>query len=263
MRTTFAIVPAAGRGLRMVSKEPKQFLTLAGKPILVHTIEKLASTSFVTHIVLVVPADFVTHVQQMLQQFCGSQAGRKGFSTALVPTLPTSDDRDDMLRNGALPSISVVVGGKERQDSVLNALQTLPEDCEWVMIHDGVRPFVSLRLLEDAWRAAHHTGAAIAALSVTDTVKRVHGQQVVETLPRDEIKLVQTPQIFRKDLIVAAYAKARQFGWSGTDDACFVERLNFKVQVVEGETTNIKVTTPADLDWAAWFLSSQNRDWAD
>lgn len=260
MRTTFAIVPAAGRGLRMVSKEPKQFLTVAGKPILVHTLEKLASTSFIAHIVLVVPADFLTHVQQMLQQFCRGQSGRMAFSTAPGPTLPTSDVRDDMSRTVAPPSISVVVGGKERQDSVLNALQTLPDDCEWVMIHDGVRPFVSLRLLEDAWRAAHRTGAAIAALSVTDTVKRVQGQQVVETLPRDEIKLVQTPQIFRKDLILAAYAKAREFGWSGTDDACFVERLNFKVQVVEGELTNIKVTTPADLEWAAWFCSAQKSD---
>ena len=257
MRTTFAVVPAAGRGLRMASKGPKQFLTLAGKPILVHTIEKLAATSFISHIVLVVPTDFLAHTQQMLEEFYGKQTDRMAFSKVSAPSSPTPAVRSDPSPNSALPSITMVVGGKERQDSVLNALQTLPNDCEWVMIHDGVRPFVSLRLLEDTWRAAHRTGAAIAALSVTDTVKRVQGQQVLETLPRDEIKLVQTPQIFRKDLILAAYAKAQEFGWSGTDDASFAERLGINVQVVEGEPTNIKVTTPADLEWAAWFFSSQ------
>lgn len=260
MRTAFAIVPAAGRGLRMAGKGPKQFLTLAGKPILVHTIEKLASTTFISHIVLVVPADFLTHAQQMLEQFTGRQTHPMPFHKVSGPSSPTSDVRDDTSPNIALPPITMVVGGKERQDSVLNALQILPEDCEWVMIHDGVRPFVSRRLLEDTWRAAQLTGVAIAALSVNDTVKRVRGQQVLETLPRDEIKLVQTPQIFRKDLILAAYAKAQELGWTGTDDASFAERLGINVQVVEGEPTNIKVTTPADLEWAAWFFSSQKSD---
>lgn len=260
MHTTFAVIPAAGRGLRMAGKGPKQFLTIAGKPILVHTIEKLAATSFISHIVLVVPADFFAHSQQMLDDFCGKQMG-------LMPSGKTSKSARQQLdvpagtsTNGSLPPITVVAGGKERQDSVFNALRTLPDDCEWVIIHDGVRPFVSLRLLEHVWRAAHLTGAAIAALSVADTVKRVHGQQVVETLPRDEIKLVQTPQVFRKDLILSAYAKALEFGWTGTDDASFVERLNFEVQVVEGESSNIKVTTPADLVWARWFFSSQKSD---
>lgn len=257
MRKTFAIVPAAGRGLRMARQEPKQFLTLAGKPILVHTIEKLASTSFIAHIVLVVPADFLTYAEQMLEEFYTKQIGHNPCPKNFETVSKRADLPDGTSPTDGCSSITVVAGGKERQDSVLNALRTLPDDCAWVLIHDGVRPFVSAKLLEDTWRAAHLTGAAIAASSVTDTVKRVHGQHVLETLPREEIKLVQTPQVFRKDLILAAYAKAQEFGWTGTDDASFVERLNYKVQVVEGEPTNIKVTTPADLEWAAWFFSSQ------
>jgi len=232
MRKTFAIVPAAGRGLRMGKNEPKQFLMLTGKPVLARTIERLSEAPFISGIIIVAPSDFLLHSEEMLQNYC-----RHLRSTTRV-----------------------IAGGKERQDSVFNALRVLPAECEWVLIHDGVRPFVSVGLLEETWKAAQRSGAAIAARSATDTVKLVRNERVIETIAREEIKLVQTPQVFRKDLILSAYLEAQQRGWSGTDDASLVERINIDVRVVEGEYSNIKVTTPADLDWAAWFLSrGQNR----
>jgi len=137
-----------------------------------------------------------------------------------------------------------------------NALGALPTEVEWVLIHDGVRPFVSLRLLEETWRTAQRSGAAITAVPSTDTVKRVQQGQVMETLAREEIWLVQTPQVFRRDLLLEAYQAARRNGWIATDDAALIERLGRTVAVVEGERTNIKVTTPADMEWAAWYWDS-------
>jgi 2-C-methyl-D-erythritol 4-phosphate cytidylyltransferase len=130
----------------------------------------------------------------------------------------------------------------------------LPAECGWVMVHDGVRPFASPGLIRAVWEGARATGACIAALPSTDTVKRARDGVVRETLSRDEIWLVQTPQVFRKRVIVAAYEKAVAAGWAGTDDASFVERMGGVVCVVEGERSNIKVTTRDDLEWAQWFL---------
>ena len=226
MHKTFAVVPAAGRGARMGGRQPKQFLMLAGKPILAHTIEKLSQLPFITGIMLVAPPGLLTYSEEMVRDYC----------------------------SGCALAIRVVEGGKERQDSVFNALQSLPADCEWVLIHDGVRPFASNELMEATWKAAQKSGAAIAAVSATDTIKRVQNARVVETLQREQIILVQTPQVFRSDLIMGAYREARNQGWLGTDDASFLERLNLRVDVVEGEYSNIKVTRPSDLAWAEWFL---------
>ncbi len=228
MSKTCAIIPAAGRGLRMGRNKPKQFLEVSGKSLLSHTLDIFSKASFLSEIFLVVPQDFISEARELIQ----------GFS--------------DSIRDGS--RFSVVVGGAERQDSVYNGLCRLPSDCDWVMVHDGVRPFASLKLLEKTWKAAQISGAAVAALSATDTVKRVLDAVVRETLPREEIWLVQTPQVFRKEILLRAYEEARKYGWVGTDDASFVERLQIPVSVVHGERSNIKVTTPEDLDWAAWYL---------
>lgn len=222
MPTTCAIVPAAGRGLRMGKDKPKQFLEISGRPIFLHTLDILAGAAFLSEVFLVVPQDFVNPTEALLE----------------------GHER-----------VTVVAGGAERQDSVFNGLRRLPPECGWVLIHDGVRPFVSPALVEDTWKAARETGASIAALPATDTVKRARSARVVETLPREEIWLVQTPQVFRRDIILAAYEEAFRRGWSGTDDASFVEWLDVPVSVVCGERSNIKVTTPEDLEWAEWFLS--------
>jgi 2-C-methyl-D-erythritol 4-phosphate cytidylyltransferase len=234
MPVAYAVVPAAGRGLRMGGNQPKQFLELCGKPILDHTLEALARVPFVSGIHLVVPEDFVEPVRALV---------RLGDAT-----------RGAFFRSGRPFPVEVLAGGAERQDSVHNGLKHLPADCEWVVIHDGVRPFASPSLFERTWSAALETGAAIAAIPSTDTVKRVNYGRVAETLERETIWLVQTPQIFRKDLLMRAYDTALENGWNGTDDASFVERLSLPVAVAMGERTNVKVTTPEDLEWGEHFL---------
>jgi 2-C-methyl-D-erythritol 4-phosphate cytidylyltransferase len=225
-----AIIPAAGRGLRMAGDRPKQFLDLLGKPLLLHTLRAISRAPFLAGIVLVVPEDFLDSTAQLVA----------GADDVLLP-------------------VRVIVGGKERQDSVRNALEALPDASRWVLIHDGARPLVSLELLTATWNAAHHSGAAIAALPATDTVKRVVDGQVRATLPREEIWLVQTPQVFRVELLRRAYREAHRDHWLATDDAALVERLPSPVTVVAGERSNIKITTPEDLAWAEWFLRHSSR----
>ncbi len=225
MSKTYAVIPAAGRGLRMGKDRPKQFLEVSGKPLLAHTLDTLSRAAFLSGILLVVPADFMEAAGEMVER----------------------DVRAQM-------PIRVIEGGAERRDSVYNALMVLPPDCEWVLVHDGVRPFASQAMIEAAWMGARETGASIAALPSTDTVKQVERDRVVDTLPREKIWLVQTPQVFRKDVILRAYREARMDGRLVTDDSSLVERLGIEVAVVKGEPTNIKVTTPADLVWAEWYL---------
>lgn len=233
-KTTCAIVPAAGRGIRMGGGKPKQFLELFGKPILAHTLGALSRVPFLSSIFVIVPEDFIESAGCIARE--------------LIESAPAGSAR---------PAVFVVAGGAERQDSVYNGLQRLPPGCGWVLIHDGVRPFASPELMSATLEGARATGACIAALRATDTVKRARGGVVSETVPRDEIWLVQTPQVFRKDIILAAYEEAVRSGWSGTDDASFVERVGVAVSIVQGEKSNIKVTTPDDLEWARWFLSGR------
>lgn len=214
----------------MGGNTPKQFLQLAGKPILAHTLIALSKISFISSIFVIVPEKHIDDARRLV-----SESGVPGVE------------------------IAIVAGGAERQDSVYNGLRNLPADCEWVLIHDGVRPFASSRLITETWETAWRTGASIAAVPATDTVKRGIDGTVRETLSREEIWLVQTPQIFRKDIVLAAYAKAIESGWTGTDDASFVERIGVPVSIVHGERSNIKVTTPDDLEWAQWFLSHKSK----
>jgi 2-C-methyl-D-erythritol 4-phosphate cytidylyltransferase len=226
---TYAIIPAAGRGVRLGLPTPKQFLEFHQKPLLIHTLETIVAAPFINAVVLAVPEDFLGEAQGLVRDFLGHA-----------------------------PSVMVVAGGKERQDSVWNALQVVPEACDLVLIHDGVRPLVTPKLLEDAWRAAHRTGAVIAAIPATDTVKRVRDGLVNETLSRDEIWLVQTPQVFRRDLLRQAYEESRRSGWSVTDDASLVERIGVTVSVITGDPTNLKITSPEDLEWLRWYLDTHS-----
>lgn len=262
MPKTCAIIPAAGRGLRMGVAKPKQFLEIAGKPVLLHTLETLSRAHFLSLILVVVQNDFLKETEGLLRGHCSNESNRFRYvwkePFPCGPKIPAcqgiSDEAGMEIPGGAVcRAISLVPGGVERQDSVFNALQELPADCEWVLIHDGVRPFVSLELLENTWRTAQETGAAIAALPATDTIKRVRKEVVIETVRREEIWLAQTPQVFRKDIILSAYQAARKHNWAGTDDAFFVERLGLPVAVVRGERSNIKITTPEDVKWGNWL----------
>ena len=264
MPKTCAIIPAAGRGLRMGAMKPKQFLELAGKPILLHTLESLSKADFLSEVLVVIPDDFMTSAENLLRRYCSQNSdkfdcqSRRAFSDEDLPdseeAYPVSSSQDHQGK-GKPKRISLIAGGAERQDSVFNGLRKLPPDCDWVLIHDGVRPFASRDLLQNTWEAAQKIGAAIAALPASDTIKRARAGEVLETLQREEIWLVQTPQVFRRDVILRAYREARRQGCSGTDDAYFVERLGLPVAVVSGERSNIKVTTREDLAWGSWFLT--------
>jgi 2-C-methyl-D-erythritol 4-phosphate cytidylyltransferase len=211
----------------------------------------------------VVQNDFLEETESLLRDLCRNESERFQYvSTESPPGAPSTPAHRGLLKNSTAKqsgaadckTIALIAGGAERQDSVDNGLRELPSDCEWVLIHDGVRPFVSLELLENTWRTAQQTGAAIAALPATDTIKRVRKEVVMETLQRDEVWLAQTPQVFRRDIIVSAYREARKQNRVATDDAFLVECLGLSVSVVRGERSNIKITTPEDLSWGNRFL---------
>ncbi|HEX5228892.1 MAG TPA: 2-C-methyl-D-erythritol 4-phosphate cytidylyltransferase [Bryobacteraceae bacterium] len=229
------ILPAAGLGTRMGRAVPekagtsrKQFMLLEGSPILLHTIRKFVSTPAVSEIVVALRADDIEWVGELLR------AERFGKPVRLVE------------------------GGNSRQESVENALKTLPAGTELVAVHDAVRPFIEHNVLEKVFAEAEDTGAAIVGIVPVDTVKQVHRNKIRATIPRERLILAQTPQVFRFDLIKGAFAKAREDGFAGTDESSLVERLDqVEVSVVPGSDRNIKITKPSDMDLARLFLAEE------
>ena len=219
-----AIIVAAGKGLRMQRRRPKQFLPLAGRPILSLTLSALSACSRIDRMVVVVPeADFA---------FC-RETVLPAVNSTVEPVL--------------------VAGGPRRQDSVFNGLRSLAggDPNEVVLIHDGVRPFVSPLLVDACIDGAREDGACIPVLPPTDTVKQIDGGgKVVCTLDRSRIRLAQTPQAFRFQVILQAHERARHDGFEATDDASLVERLGRPVRTVTGCRANVKITTPEDLAFA-------------
>jgi 2-C-methyl-D-erythritol 4-phosphate cytidylyltransferase len=214
-----AIVVAAGRGERMGAERPKAFLELLGEPLLLRAARAFEAAPSVGGIVAVVPDS-------------ETQAAR-----ALLAPLAK-------LR-------AVVAGGERRQDSVLAGLEQLPDGFDGVvLVHDAARPLVEVELIEAVARQASATGAALPVLPLVDTVKRVRGGRVVETLDRAELGGAQTPQGFRCALLREAYDAARRAGVELTDESTAVERMGHAVHAVPGSKRNRKLTTPDDLAWA-------------
>jgi 2-C-methyl-D-erythritol 4-phosphate cytidylyltransferase len=225
-----AIIVAAGKGVRMQSPTPKQFVAMGGRPILSHTIEALSACPAVHRLVLVVPeADF---------DFC-------------------RDHGLDRPQTGV--PVDLVAGGARRQESVYNglvALEDVPPD-HVVLIHDGVRPFVPVSLVDACIRGARAWGACIPAVQATDTLKQTGPDQTIaRTVDRESVRLAQTPQAFEYGLILSAHEAARRAGYCGTDDASLVERQGGTVRLVPGIRTNIKITTPEDLALAEAFIAA-------
>jgi len=212
-----AIVAAGGSGKRMGGGVPKQLLEIRNKPILLHTLEKLDRVAEIGVIVLAVPASIMEDVQRRITGWNLHQ------------------------------NVIVVRGGAERQDSVRCALQEVPENAEIVLVHDAVRPFVTVPKIREVLSTAARDGGAILAVRTKNTVKRGEGVWVKETLDRSELYEVQTPQAFRREILIRAYEKAAADGFSGTDDAQLVERIGSPVRIVAGEEANIKITSPGDL----------------
>lgn len=221
-----ALVPAAGSGRRLGGEIPKQFRALKGKPLLAHTLQRLQECPLIGAIYPIVPPEEVAHCQ-----------------------------RDVVVPYGLDKVVEVVAGGPERQSSVYRGFSRLRGRPELVLIHDGVRPFVSARLLQETLRAAELFGAAVAALPCAETIKEVDEEGIVcRTLDRRRLWQVQTPQAFRLPLLREALEKAVAEGFWATDEAALVERAGHPVRVISGEPYNLKVTVQADLELAEWIL---------
>jgi 2-C-methyl-D-erythritol 4-phosphate cytidylyltransferase len=232
------ILPAAGLGTRMgkgsaekAGTSRKQFMLLEGSPILIHTVRKFAASDRVTDIVVAVRPEDRDWVAAILANEFNSG------------------------------KVRVVEGGDSRQASVENALATLRPDTDLVAVHDAVRPFIDLETIHKVFDEAARYGAAIVGVPAVDTVKQVsRGTEHVKiraTLPREKLVMAQTPQVFRYELLVAAFQRARMDGFTGTDESSLVERMDVEVSVVPGSDRNIKITKPGDMELAHLFLREQ------
>lgn len=217
MRDVAVIIPAGGAGTRLGSRTPKQFLSLNGTPIVALTVRHFTRHPGVVEIAVAAPPSLVDRTARMLVRHAGR--GR----------------------------LTVVRGGSERQESVRNALDAAADHAAIVVVHDAVRPFIDRALIDAVVAAARAAGAAICALPIAETVKRVREGLVEETIDRAGLWAVQTPQAFDAALLREAHDKARRDGVTGTDDAMLVERLGHRIRVVPGRPENVKITTPDDL----------------
>ena len=220
-----AVVPAGGTGTRMGGTVPKQFLELNGKPILYYTLKTLQDCGIISELILVVP-------EKEYENACTDWLGKPEIVT------------------------KVVVGGEKRQDSVYNGFCELSPQTEIVLVHDGVRPFLSHQMIQESVDAAREYGAAITAIPVNDTIKKVEDSGLVsKTVDRDGLWRVQTPQVFRYELLEEAFKKANSEKFYGTDEGTLIEHLGKPVKVVEGSEQNIKITRPEDLRLSEIFIS--------
>lgn len=228
--SVLAIIPAAGTGIRMGSGTPKQFLSLEGVPIFVHTLRKFARSPVIDSIDLGVRPEDMERVHQ------------------------------DLAREAIAKPVSVMAGGPTRQETVERAVAAAPAETEIVVVHDAVRPFVGLELISRVVEAARSRGAAILGIPSIDTVKQVELQMILGTIPRERIVLAQTPQAFRYPLLRDAFTNARQEGFMGTDESSLVERLGVNVTVLMGSDRNIKITKPSDLPLARLYLAQEEEE---
>lgn len=219
----YAILVAGGKGLRMGGDIPKQFLPIGGKPVLIRTIEVFCQAYPDIHIILVLPVSQQDYWQQLCQDY--------HF------TIP----------------VQIADGGETRFHSVINGLKLIPEGTEGIVgVHDGVRPFVSVETIRRCYDEAVEFGAVVPVISVVETVRQLIKDGTSVTVPRDEYKLVQTPQTFRISLLKEAYQQPYTSFF--TDDASVVEALGKPVHLVEGNRENIKITTPADIRFVNGLL---------
>ena len=210
---------------------PKQFLSLGGHPLIIHSLRLLQSSATVDLIILAVP--------QSDMDYCLTHIVAAHHFTKVTKVVP---------------------GGGERQDSVRHSLEACPDEVDLVLVHDAVRPFLTERMVEDVVSAARATGAAIVALPMKDTVKQVRTDRLIErTLDREGLWLAQTPQAFRRDWLLAAHKKAQAEGVRATDDAYLMEWFGYPVAVVEGSGDNIKVTRPEDMIVGEAILAARQR----
>ncbi|MCB5229160.1 MAG: 2-C-methyl-D-erythritol 4-phosphate cytidylyltransferase [Candidatus Cloacimonetes bacterium] len=219
-----AIITAAGSGTRMLSAIKKQFIELAGIPILIRTLERFFASAWISNLIITAPEEDLEYTKALIEEYYGQEEK---------------------------PWI-VIPGGSQRQDSIFGALQLCPDDTSLVFIHDAVRPFISLELIAELGQQAVSQKAVIPVAKIKHTVKSIQGDHIENTIPRERLVHVFTPQVFDFELITNAYEKAYEDGFEGTDDASLVEHLGHPVGYLYGSDLNIKITDEDDL-----FLASQ------
>ena len=226
----YTIVPAAGSAIRMGLGYSKAYVDVAGKPLIARTIESLLASPFIDRLTVAVRPDEVALAG-------GEIVGKLGLS-----------DR-----------VKVIAGGEKRQQTVDILLAAAPPERDLVLIHDGARPLVSVNLIHEVLEAAAKWGAAIAAIPITDTIKESTdgGETVSGTVNRTGLFRAQTPQVFHRDIIVAAHRRALKERWEVTDDASLIEQMGHEIRIVTGEERNIKITTLDDLELVRWIVQSQ------
>lgn len=221
------IIPAAGQGTRMRAGKNKVLLQLMETPILIHTLKVFESDEACEGIILAISAGDEEHFSSLLKEYRIKKV------------------------------TSLVVGGKERQHSVYNGLQAVKNE-GIVLVHDAARPFITKTVIHELVTVAKRDGAAVVAVPVKDTIKKVHQFEVVETIERSSLWAIQTPQAFRVSLLKEAHKWATEQQFLGTDEASLVERLQVPVKIVEGDYNNIKLTTPEDLYFAEAIIKQRD-----
>jgi 2-C-methyl-D-erythritol 4-phosphate cytidylyltransferase len=225
--SVLAIIPAAGTGVRMGGGTPKQFLSLEGVPIFVHTLRKFVACDAVDEIFLGLREEDMERARVEIE--------REHFSKP----------------------VRLVAGGATRQETVARCLIKAPPTTEVVIVHDAVRPFIELDMLQRVMEEARKNGAAILGIPSIDTVKQVERQIILGTIPRERIVLAQTPQAFSYRILREAFDRALAEGFNGTDESSLVERQGHNVTVLMGSDRNIKITKPSDLPLARLYIAQE------
>jgi 2-C-methyl-D-erythritol 4-phosphate cytidylyltransferase len=235
MNRVAAILPAAGLGTRMGADTPKQFLSLDGIPVLLFTLRRLAACPAIVDFIISTRAEEVDSLAASVKS--ENFGGRR---------------------------VRVVRGGDTRQDSVANALTEIPTEADLILVHDAVRPLVTLSQIERVIAEAAACDAAILGIPAMDTVKEVKRASlpndvalITATIPRERVVLAQTPQVFRASLLLEAFGRARQDGVSASDEAGLIERIGRDVHVVVGSERNLKITRPGDMELAEFYLRQE------
>jgi len=216
-----AIVPAAGKGRRLKSKIDKPYIRLYGKPIIAHTLSRLSANKHISEIIIAVKKEKLAHF------------------------------RRDIINRFKIKKARAVAGGRERIDSVYSALKEVSKEIDYILIHDGIRPFITHSLIDASLKAAISNGASVIAVPVKPTLKYVGRNRYIQYTPdRRDYWEAQTPQVFRRDLIEKAYRKIGRKRVNMTDDSMLVEYIGVKPKIVLGSYGNIKITTKEDLELA-------------
>lgn len=223
------VVVAAGKGRRLQSQFPKQFLPLAGKPILAHTLTVFDQHPRIENVIIVGAEDWLFYISTDVVEKFGIQKVKK-----------------------------IVAGGEERQQSVQAGVVALESKKKAVLVHDGVRPFVSIALIDRVLDGLPGADACIPALPSADTIKEIDGEWIKKTIARERLRCVQTPQAFLPEKLRGALQHAEQKSLYATDEAALIEHLRGKVRWVEGEPFNIKITTEFDLKMANLIMGEKN-----